>query len=386
MNTPLGFKSPNSILNISSPTIESLHPFGCLAWYKVPEANQAKLDPKARLSILLSYLSDGNGFSLWDVERKVVIKSRNVIFDHSTFPYGSLISPSTELQPILVELPWPDSTPVLQPIPDIPFLPVPVPATNSCPLPFPLTMPQPLLNTFTFDLTPSDRRLQASIHAPDSPFISSPVPQHPKPNDTPANPQLQRPGSALPALTGQTRQFKQCSNSCVRLVVGQALSDQSTCRRVGQACPISSWDRSQRTSRDRAAPSSLPLIHTLTSSGPSSAVPNKRHLTRLQKIPDRYDNWARQAVVCGEADKMEAPKMWKQLLKLPNKSWWLKAADDEFALLTGMETWNLVPRPAKRKIIKSKWVFKVKRNSDHSIQKLKGWLVAMGYSQIHSVD
>jgi hypothetical protein len=130
MNMPLGFKSPNSILNISSPTIESLHPFGCLAWYKLPEANWAKLDPKARVSILLSYLSDGNGFCLWDVERKVVIKSRNVIFDHSTFPYGSLITPSTELQPILVELPWPDSTPVLQPIPDIPFLPVPVPSTR----------------------------------------------------------------------------------------------------------------------------------------------------------------------------------------------------------------------------------------------------------------
>ncbi|PLW25539.1 hypothetical protein PCASD_23357 [Puccinia coronata f. sp. avenae] len=34
-------------------------------------------------------------------------------------------------------------------------------------------------------------------------------------------------------------------------VVGQALYNQSTCRRVGQACPISSWDRLHRTSRDR---------------------------------------------------------------------------------------------------------------------------------------
>jgi hypothetical protein len=31
-------------------------------------------------------------------------------------------------------------------------------------------------------------------------------------------------------------------------------------------------------------------------------------------------------------------------------------------------------------------VFKVKRNPDHSIQKLKGRLVAMGYSQIHGLD
>jgi hypothetical protein len=51
-----------------------------------------------------------------------------------------------------------------------------------------------------------------------------------------------------------------------------------------------------------------------------------------------------------------------------------------------MQTWRLVPRPAKRKIIKSKWVFKVKRRPDKSIQKLKARLVAMGYSQVHGLD
>ncbi|PLW28597.1 hypothetical protein PCASD_20671 [Puccinia coronata f. sp. avenae] len=66
-------------------------------------------------------------------------------------------------------------------------------------------------------------------------------------------------GTALPALTGQTRQFERCSNSRVRPVVGQALSNQSTCRRVGQACPISSWDRSHRTSRDRSDKSVQPV-------------------------------------------------------------------------------------------------------------------------------
>jgi hypothetical protein len=64
----------------------------------------------------------------------------------------------------------------------------------------------------------------------------------------------------------------------------------------------------------------------------------------------------------------------------------LKAADDEFASLLGMNTWKLVPRPPKRKVIKSKWVFKMKRRPDRSIQKLKGRLVAMGYTQVHGLD
>jgi hypothetical protein len=38
------------------------------------------------------------------------------------------------------------------------------------------------------------------------------------------------------------------------------------------------------------------------------------------------------------------------------------------------------------KIIKSKWVFKVKRRADNSIQKLKAFLVAMGFTQVHGVD
>ncbi|PLW33399.1 hypothetical protein PCANC_20764 [Puccinia coronata f. sp. avenae] len=64
---------------------------------------------------------------------------------------------------------------------------------------------------------------------------------------------------ALPALTGQTRQFERCSNSHVRPVVGQALSNRSTCRQVGQACPISSWDRLHRTSRDWSDKSVRPV-------------------------------------------------------------------------------------------------------------------------------
>lgn len=47
---------------------------------------------------------------------------------------------------------------------------------------------------------------------------------------------------------------------------------------------------------------------------------------------------------------------------MPDKIKWLKAANKEFASLLGMQTWKLIPRPKKQKIIKSKWVFKVKND------------------------
>ena len=50
---PAGFKSPHKVLAEAPPDLRNLHPFGCIAWYKVPEACRKKLDPKARQTILL---------------------------------------------------------------------------------------------------------------------------------------------------------------------------------------------------------------------------------------------------------------------------------------------------------------------------------------------
>ncbi|PLW34299.1 hypothetical protein PCASD_17274 [Puccinia coronata f. sp. avenae] len=116
-----GFSSPNSILNLPSINLADIHPFGCLTWYKVPEPDRKKLDPKARASILLSYLTDGNGYRVWDLEKRSVIKSRDVIFEDQTFPYGSsLTTPHKDLS---VEISWP----VASPSPASPLSPSPPP-------------------------------------------------------------------------------------------------------------------------------------------------------------------------------------------------------------------------------------------------------------------
>jgi len=50
------------------------------------------------------------------------------------------------------------------------------------------------------------------------------------------------------------------------------------------------------------------------------------------------------------------------------------------------KVWKLVDLPPQRESIENKWVFKIKRRTDGSIDKFKAHLVAKGFSQIEGVD
>jgi hypothetical protein len=65
---------------------------------------------------------------------------------------------------------------------------------------------------------------------------------------------------------------------------------------------------------------------------------------------------------------------------------WKQAMDKEIRMLEKAGTWKTVPRPAKRNIVGSKWVFRIKRKADRSIDKYKVQLVAHGFMQMYGVD
>ena len=55
--------------------------------------------------------------------------------------------------------------------------------------------------------------------------------------------------------------------------------------------------------------------------------------------------------------------------------------DDEYGTLMRKNTWQLVKLPPDKHPIRSKWVFRVKYNSNGSLQKYKARLVAQGFNQ-----
>lgn len=65
---------------------------------------------------------------------------------------------------------------------------------------------------------------------------------------------------------------------------------------------------------------------------------------------------------------------------------WMRACEDEIHSISKNHTWDLIEPPQEARPIGLKWVFKLKRNSDGSINKHKARLVAKGYVQRYGID
>ncbi|KAL4354255.1 hypothetical protein GQ457_06G039790 [Hibiscus cannabinus] len=65
---------------------------------------------------------------------------------------------------------------------------------------------------------------------------------------------------------------------------------------------------------------------------------------------------------------------------------WKEAMQEEIRMISKNDTWKLVDKPKNKKVIGVKWVYRVKLNSDGSINKHKARFVVKGYSQEFGVD
>jgi hypothetical protein len=60
--------------------------------------------------------------------------------------------------------------------------------------------------------------------------------------------------------------------------------------------------------------------------------------------------------------------------------------DEEFSALMKNKTWHLVPPHQGKNIIDCKWVYKIKRKADGSLDRYKARLVANGFKQHYGID
>jgi hypothetical protein len=65
---------------------------------------------------------------------------------------------------------------------------------------------------------------------------------------------------------------------------------------------------------------------------------------------------------------------------------WRKAMGEEYEALMKNKTWHLVPPSKGKNLIDCKWVYRIKKKSDGTVDRYKARLVAKGFKQRYGID
>jgi hypothetical protein len=85
-------------------------------------------------------------------------------------------------------------------------------------------------------------------------------------------------------------------------------------------------------------------------------------------------------------EEEKEPKGYWEVVNGPNGQVWKEAVDRELDSIDRAGTWNVVDKVEGEKEVGSKWVFKVKRLVDGSINKFKAPLIAQSFTQRPGFD
>ncbi|KAJ8737027.1 hypothetical protein PYW07_000298 [Mythimna separata] len=106
-----------------------------------------------------------------------------------------------------------------------------------------------------------------------------------------------------------------------------------------------------------------------------SSTPEKR----VRRKPDYYGYANMCAEMTGE------PITVSDILNSPEKEQWQCAMKEELKSFRENDTWELTDRPKDKTVVKSKWVFKKKLNSEGDVR-YRARLVAKGFTQLKGID
>ena len=123
---------------------------------------------------------------------------------------------------------------------------------------------------------------------------------------------------------------------------------------------------------------------------PESADTSRREAVALMHVSDKHRKEdakaAEEAWTASKGESVQEPVTVEEAMA--SKEWkeWRCAMEQEYDALVENGTWDLVDLPPDRKAIDSKWIFKLKRNPDGSIDRFKARLVIRGYQQVPGMD
>jgi hypothetical protein len=119
---------------------------------------------------------------------------------------------------------------------------------------------------------------------------------------------------------------------------------------------------------------------------PVALRPHTRSKSGIVHPKERTDGtvaWLATCLSQAVEDPTVEPCHYTAALQIPH---WRSAMELEYQALLKNDTWTLVPPRSGVNIIDCKWVFKVKKHADGSIERYKACLVAKGFKQRYGLD
>ncbi|KAK1696800.1 hypothetical protein QYE76_013497 [Lolium multiflorum] len=136
-----------------------------------------------------------------------------------------------------------------------------------------------------------------------------------------------------------------------------------------------------------SSPSATPdASPSVTLPAPVVHRPHTRSKSGIVRPRERTDGtvaWLAACLAQATADPTAEPRHYTAAMQIPH---WRSAMELEYQALLKNDTWNLVPPKPGVNIIDCKWVFKVKKHADGSIERYKARLVAKGFKQRYGLD
>lgn len=314
----------------SSPDYNFLHTFGCLCFPLLLPYNRHKLDFCSSPCVFLGYSSSHLGYRCFDFSLSRMYIARHVKFHENTFPFACSEQTTTLPSPTLkITLPTLTVFPTSLPSPSNPSL-SPSPAHDHRVIAS-LSSPCPVSNSPS-TLSPF---YSATNHSPSIVYVPSgtviPVSTDPSlivaPSQPPCHPTSGPSSGSSPGLD---------------LVVDLSNFDLPQVSHSSSTLPVASSRSHHMTLRPRQ--------------------PKQANLTVSQST----------AAVCATSPDRE-PLMFKEASQY---SAWQQAMQEEIQALQSNGTWTLVPYCSSMNVIDSRWVYKIKRRADGSIDRHKARLVA----------
>lgn len=152
----------------------------------------------------------------------------------------------------------------------------------------------------------------------------------------------------------------------------------------------SSNDRNETPPATTSPPTPAPASHTstrrsaeptATSSRPSRT---RKPATRTEFLENFGSSKSKDRAYVTH-QKVE-PRTYEEAINGPDAREWKLAIAKQLEALLSNGTWQVASLPPGRKPVTCKWVFKIKYNSDGTIDKYKARLVARGFTQVEDID